>query len=76
MVLQLFQLCYKTSEFTAFFVLIFLEKIKAALTPNPVHLVANVSVHWIGGKILSLKTSVREKINTIHCHQSSCQSSH
>ena len=32
MVLQLFQLGYKTSEFTGFFVLIFLEKIKAALT--------------------------------------------
>ena len=32
------------------FVLIFLEKIKAALTWNPVQLVDNVSVHWIGGK--------------------------
>ena len=40
----------KTSEFTGFFVLIFLEKIKAAFTWNPVQSVANVSVHWIGGK--------------------------
>ena len=32
MALQLFQLYYKTSEFIGFFVLIFLEKIKAALT--------------------------------------------
>ena len=50
MVLQLFQLGYKTSEFTGFFVLIFLEKIKAALTWNPVQSVANVSVHWMGVK--------------------------
>ena len=48
------------------FVLIFLEKIKAALIWNPAQSVANVSVHWIGVKILSLKTSVREKISTIH----------
>ena len=48
--LQLFQLGYKTSEFTVFFVLIFLEKIKDALTSNPVQSVANVSVHWMGGK--------------------------
>ena len=32
MALQLFQLGYKTSEFTGFFVLIFLKKIKAVLT--------------------------------------------
>ena len=45
MVLQLFQLDYKTCEFTGFFVLIFLEKIKADMTCNPVQSVANVSVH-------------------------------
>ena len=50
MVLQLFQLGYKTSEFAGFFVLIFLKKIKAALTWNPVQSVANLLVHWIGGK--------------------------
>ena len=32
MALQLFQLGHKTSEFTGFFLLIFLEKIKASLT--------------------------------------------
>ena len=60
MVLQLFQLGFRISEFTGFFVLIFLEKIKAALTWNPVQLVANELVHWIGVKRLSIK------INTIH----------
>ena len=50
MVLELFQLDYKTCEFTGFFVLIFLEKIKADMTCNPVQSMANVSVHWIGGK--------------------------
>ena len=55
MVLQLFQLCCKTSEFTGFFMLIFPEKIKAALTRNPVQSVANVSVHCMGVRILSLK---------------------
>ena len=49
MVLQLFQLGYKTSEFTGFLALIFPEKIKAALTWHPVQPVVNVSVHWIGG---------------------------
>ena len=50
MVLLLFQLCYETSEFTGIFMLIFVQKIKAALTWNLVQSVANASVHLIGGK--------------------------
>ena len=61
MVLQLFQLCYKTSEFTGFLVLIFLEKIKAALTWNPAQLVANVLVHWIGSKNTFFKNFCKRK---------------
>ena len=56
MVLQLFHLGYKTAEFTGIFVLIFLEKIKAALTLNPVQSLTNVLVHWIGGKNIFFKS--------------------
>ena len=77
MVLQLFQLGYKASEFTGILVLIFLEKIKAALTWNPVQSVANVSVHWTGGKNTFFKNFCkRKKLAQSISHQNSCQSSH